>query len=179
MSRIGRAPISIPAGVKVTLDDKRVSVSGPLGELTRELPVQISVVQQDSILTVQRSDDYRTSRALHGLFRMLIYNMVVGVSSGFTKELQLSGVGYRAVLQSPTKLELSLGFSHTVEVVADYGVSFELSSPTRILVKGTDKEKVGQVAANIRKLRKPEPYKGKGVRYANERVTIKAGKTAK
>ena len=179
MSRIGKAPISLPAGVDVTLDDRRVTVTGPRGTLQRELPGEITVRRSDSTLLVERPDDERHNRALHGLTRSLVNNMVLGVTNGFTRELEIVGVGYRATARGPAEIELSLGFSHPVTVTAPEGVTFEVPSPTRISVAGIDKEKVGQVAANIRQLRKPEPYKGKGVRYAGEHVRRKAGKAAK
>ena len=179
MSRIGRTPIPVPSGVEVTLADRHVVVKGPQGTLERDLPGEIVVRQEDSTLLVERPDDQRHNRALHGLTRSLVSNMVTGVSTGFTKELEIVGVGYRATAQGPTKIELALGFSHAVTVDAPPGISFEVPIPTRIVVKGIDKEMVGQVAANIRKIRKPEPYKGKGVRYAGEYVQRKAGKAAK
>jgi large subunit ribosomal protein L6 len=179
MSRIGRSPIPVPSGVTVVIDSGNVKVTGPGGELSRELPTGITARQEDSNVVVERPDDQRHHRALHGLSRSLVANMVTGVTTGFTKELEIVGVGYRAVAQGPERLELALGFSHPVVVNAPSGVSFEVPVPTRIIVKGIDKEKVGQVAADIRKLRKPEPYKGKGVRYAGERVLRKAGKAAK
>jgi large subunit ribosomal protein L6 len=179
MSRIGRSPIPVPAGVTVIIDSGNVKVTGPGGELSRELPTGITARQEDSNVLVERPDDQRHHRALHGLSRSLVANMVTGVTAGFTKELEIVGVGYRAVAQGPERLELALGFSHPVVVNAPSGVSFEVPVPTRIIVKGIDKEKVGQVAADIRKIRKPEPYKGKGVRYAGERVLRKAGKAAK
>jgi large subunit ribosomal protein L6 len=179
MSRIGRAPIPVPSGVTVTVEGSRVTVAGPQGTLARALPDPIVVRQEDSTLLVERPDDDRRNRALHGLSRSLVANMVTGVTAGYTKELEIVGVGYRAIARGPSALELALGFSHPVVVDAPEGVTFEVPVPTRIVVKGIDKEKVGQVAADIRKLRKPEPYKGKGVRYANERVLRKAGKAAK
>jgi large subunit ribosomal protein L6 len=179
MSRIGRAPITVPSGVEVTLDDRRVTVKGPRGTLARVLPPDITVDQGDGVLLVKRPDDEREHRALHGLTRSLVNNMVVGVTQGFQKDLEIVGVGYRAVAQGPSTLELALGFSHAVRVEAPEGITFEVPAPTRITVRGNDKEAVGQVAANIRKLRKPEPYKGKGVRYAGEVVRRKAGKAAK
>ena len=178
MSRIGRSPITIPAGVTVTLADRSVEISGPQGKLDRSLPERISIRQDGDTLVVERPDDERRSRALHGLTRSLVANMVTGVTQGFSKELEIVGVGYRAVPKG-SGLELALGFSHPVIVDAPEGISFEVPAPTRIIVKGIDKEKVGQVAADIRKIRKPEPYKGKGVRYAGERVLRKAGKAAK
>jgi large subunit ribosomal protein L6 len=179
MSRIGKSPIPVPSGVDVTLDGRVVRVKGPQGSLEREIPGEITVRQEDSTLHVERPNDERQNRALHGLTRSLVNNMVVGVTAGFTKELEIVGVGYRAAAPSPTRLDLALGFSHPVAVDAPAGISFECPIPTRIIVKGIDKELVGQVAANIRKIRKPEPYKGKGVRYAGEVVQRKAGKAAK
>jgi len=179
MSRIGRAPIPVPSGVDVTLDGRRVSVKGPRGTLERVLPPDITVRHDDGVLVVERPDDEREHRALHGLTRSLVNNMVVGVTQGFQKDLEIVGVGYRATSQGPTTIELALGFSHPVRMEAPQGVTFEVPAPTRITVRGNDKEAVGQVAANIRKLRKPEPYKGKGVRYAGEVVRRKAGKAAK
>ena len=179
MSRIGRAPISVPSGVEVTVAERQVTVKGPNGTLSRALPGEITVRQEDSTLLVERPDDERYNRALHGLTRSLVNNMVVGVTAGFTKDLEIVGVGYRATSRGPGQLELALGFSHPVLVEAPNGITFEVPQPTRISVKGIDKELVGQVAANIRKIRKPEPYKGKGVRYAGEVVLRKAGKAAK
>jgi large subunit ribosomal protein L6 len=179
MSRIGKAPIPVPSGVTVTLAGGSVSVTGPQGTLSRPVPEPITVRQDDSVLLVERPDDSRTSKALHGLTRSLVANMVTGVSAGFTKELEIVGVGYRATAQGPSKVEFALGFSHPVPVEAPAGITFEVPAPTRVIVKGIDKELVGQVAANIRKIRKPEPYKGKGVRYAGEVVLRKAGKAAK
>ena len=179
MSRIGRSPIPVPAGVEVTLDARRVAVKGPRGSLERELPGDITVRRSDSTLLVERPNDERHNRALHGLTRSLVNNMVLGVTTGFTRDLEIVGVGYRAISRGPSEIELSLGFSHPVTITAPEGITFEVPSPTRISVAGIDKEKVGQVAANIRKLRKPEPYKGKGVRYSGERVRRKAGKAAK
>ncbi len=179
MSRIGRAPIPVPNGVDVTLTDGRVAVKGPQGTLERPLPGQITVRRDGDVLLVERPNDERQNRALHGLTRSLVANMVTGVSAGFTKELEIVGVGYRATAQAPDKIEFALGFSHPVPVQAPPGITFEVPVPTRVIVKGIDKELVGQVAANIRKIRKPEPYKGKGVRYAGETVLRKAGKAAK
>jgi large subunit ribosomal protein L6 len=179
MSRIGRAPIAVPAGVDVKVDDRELTVKGPKGTLTRSLPGEITVRSDEGSLVVERPNDERQSRALHGLTRSLVNNMVIGVTNGFAKELEIVGVGYRAAAQNPSKLELALGFSHPVSVEAPDGITFEVPAPTRVIVRGIDKEAVGQVAANIRKIRKPEPYKGKGVRYAGERVLRKAGKTGK
>ena len=179
MSRIGKSPIAVPSGVDVTIAGRRVTVKGPQGTLERDLPGEITVRQEDSTLLVERPNDERSNRALHGLTRSLVNNMVTGVASGFSKELEIVGVGYRATAKGPSQLELALGFSHPVVVDAPNGITFEVPAPTRIVVKGIDKEMVGQVAANIRKIRKPEPYKGKGVRYAGEYVQRKAGKAAK
>jgi large subunit ribosomal protein L6 len=179
MSRIGRKPIPIPSGVEVTLDGTRVVVKGPKGTLQRDLVPDISVTREGDEILVTRPTDQREHRALHGLTRSLVNNMVVGVSEGYVKELQIVGVGYRATAQGPNKIELALGFSHPVHVDAPEGITFEVPSPTTISVRGFDKELVGQVAANIRKIRKPEPYKGKGVRYAGERILRKAGKAGK
>jgi large subunit ribosomal protein L6 len=179
MSRVGRAPISVPDGVAVTVRGREVRVTGPQGELARTLPGDITLRQENSTLLVERPDDERHNRALHGLTRSLVNNMVAGVTTGFTKELEIVGVGYRANARGPNQLELALGFSHPVRVDAPEGISFEVPAPTRIMVRGIDKELVGQVAATIRMIRKPEPYKGKGVRYRGERVVRKAGKAAK
>jgi large subunit ribosomal protein L6 len=179
VSRIGRKPIPIPAGVDVRLDGAHVVVSGPKGTLERQLVPDITVARDGETLVVTRPSDERQHRALHGLTRTLVANMVTGVSDGFARDLEIVGVGYRATAQSPARLELALGFSHPVHVDAPEGITFEVPSPTRITVRGANKELVGQVAANIRKIRKPEPYKGKGVRYAGERVLRKAGKAGK
>ncbi len=179
MSRIGRAPIPLPAGVDVSVADGRITVRGPRGTLERALPPDITVRRDDGELVVERPDDEREHRALHGLTRSLVNNMVIGVTAGFTRDLEIVGVGYRAAAQGPNRLELALGFSHPVVVEAPEGITFEVPAPTRISVKGNDKQAVGQVAADIRSLRKPEPYKGKGVRYAGEVVRRKAGKAAK
>ena len=179
MSRIGKQPITIPSGVEVTLDGNHVTVKGPKGTLEHDVPESITITRDGDDLVVTRPDDERENRSLHGLTRSLVANMVAGVSDGFTKELEIVGVGYRAAAASPNRLELQLGFSHPVAVDAPDGVEFEVPSPTRITVKGFDKQLVGQVAADIRKIRKPEPYKGKGIRYVDERVLRKAGKSAK
>ena len=178
MSRIGQAPITVPGGVDVTVADGQITVKGPKGTLSRPIPGAITVRQEGEELLVERPDDERESRALHGLTRTLVNNMVIGVTEGFRKELEIQGVGYRATAQGPAALELALGFSHTVKVNAPEGITFDVPSPTRIDVVGINKEVVGQVAANIRALRKPEPYKGKGVRYVGEYVQRKAGKAA-
>jgi len=179
MSRVGKSPIAVPGGVDVTIAERDVSVKGPKGTLSRTLPGEITVRQEDSTLLVERPNDERHNRALHGLTRSLVANMVTGVTDGFVKELEIVGVGYRATAQGPGRMELALGFSHPVFVDAPDGVTFEVPQPTRIRVIGIDKEIVGQVAANIRKIRKPEPYKGKGIRYLGEQVKRKAGKAAK
>jgi large subunit ribosomal protein L6 len=179
MSRIGKAPIPVPSGVDVTVVDRTVTVKGPKGTLDRVIPGTITIRQEGDELLVERPDDERQSRAMHGLVRSLVNNMVVGVTDGFTKELEIIGVGYRATAKGQDTLDLALGFSHPVEVKAPAGVTFDVPSPNRIDVKGSDKELVGQVAADIRKLRKPEPYKGKGVRYLGEHVVRKAGKSGK
>ena len=179
MSRIGKAPINVPNGVEVSISGQSISVKGPKGTLTHEVPEPISVRQDGGALVVERPNDERRSRSLHGLTRTLVNNMVVGVSDGFRKELEIIGVGYRATAQGDDKLELALGFSHPVRIEAPSGITFEVPSATRVNVVGIDKQQVGQVAANIRSIRKPEPYKGKGIRYVGEYVIRKAGKTGK
>jgi large subunit ribosomal protein L6 len=179
MSRIGKAPITVPSGVEVTVGEGTISVKGPKGVLSRDVVSPITVRQEGDTLLVERPNDERLSKSLHGLTRTLVANMVVGVTTGFQKELEIVGVGYRAEAQGGQAIRLALGFSHPVNVQAPDGIEFEVPQPTRVLVKGIDKEKVGQVAANIRAIRKPEPYKGKGVRYSGERVIRKAGKTGK
>ena len=179
MSRIGKAAVAVPSGVEVTVAAGTVTVKGPKGTLSRVIPGDITITQDDGALTFERPNDERRNRALHGLTRSLVNNMVVGVTEGFKKELQIVGVGYRAEAQSPNTLRLNLGFSHPVNVAAPEGITFEVPVPTQVVVSGIDKEVVGQVAANIRSIRKPEPYKGKGVRYAGERVLRKAGKAGK
>jgi large subunit ribosomal protein L6 len=180
MSRVGKVPIQVPAGVEVAISDDRIAVRGPKGSLERVIPSKITVREEGgSTLVVERPNDERMSRALHGLTRTLIANMIVGVTEGFFKNLEIVGIGYRAVAKGPEQLELALGFSHPVVIDAPEGITFEVPAPTRITVRGIDKERVGQVAADIRKLRKPEPYKGKGVRYAGETVLHKAGKAGK
>jgi len=181
MSRIGKTPINVPAGVDVTINGADVTVKGPKGTLSRTIPGAITVRSEAgdggvATLLIERPDDERENRSLHGLTRSLVNNMVVGVTDGFQKELEIVGVGYRAEAQGADGLRLALGFSHPVVVSAPDGVTFEVPTPTRVLVKGIDKEAVGQVAANIRAIRKPEPYKGKGVRNAGEQITLKEGK---
>jgi large subunit ribosomal protein L6 len=179
MSRIGRVPIAVPSGVEVTLAEQEITVKGPRGSLARTIPSPVNVRQEDATLVVERPNDERESRALHGLTRTLVANMVAGVTDGFAKELEIVGVGYRAIARGASELELALGFSHPVHISAPEGINFEVPVPTRVVVRGIDKEKVGQVAADIRKIRKPEPYKGKGVRYLGEVVQRKAGKAGK
>jgi len=178
MSRIGKEPISIPSDVQVSIEGKSVKVTGPKGSLDLDLPGEINVRQEDGVVLVERPNDERKNKALHGLTRSLINNMVIGVSEGFKKELEIVGVGYRAAI-SGDGLELQLGFSHPVKVKAPDGITFDVPEPTQIIVSGINKEVVGQVAADIRSYRKPEPYKGKGIRYAGEHVARKAGKAAK
>jgi large subunit ribosomal protein L6 len=179
MSRIGRLPIPVPSGVDVAIDGQTVNVKGPKGALTHRVAVPITVEHgEDGVLHVQRADDERQSRALHGLSRTLIANMVVGVTTGYTKTLEIVGTGYRVVAKG-SDLEFALGFSHPVPVKAPDGITFRVEAPTRFVVEGIDKQKVGEVAANIRKLRKPDPYKGKGVRYQGEVIRRKAGKAGK
>ena len=179
MSRIGKAPIAVPAGVDVKLDGRRISVKGPKGTLEREIPGTITISQDGDTLVCERPNDENKTKAMHGLARSLVNNMVIGVTDGFTKNLEIVGVGYRAEAQGPGALRLNLGFSHSIDVKAPEGIVFEVPVQTQVIVSGIDKEVVGQVAANIRSLRKPEPYKGKGVRYANEHVRRKAGKAGK
>jgi large subunit ribosomal protein L6 len=178
MSRIGRMPISVPSGVDVAQDGNHLTVKGPLGTLERTIHPEMRVEQENGSLKVIRPTDEPRHRALHGLTRTLINNMVTGVTTGFTKNLEISGVGYRAQLQGE-KLVLALGYSHPVEVVPPSGIKFIVETPTRLAVSGADKELVGQVAADIRARRKPEPYKGKGIRYAGEQILRKAGKAGK
>lgn len=178
MSRIGLSPITLPSGVEVAISGQLVTVKGPKGELARSLPEEISVTQEDGELRVARSGDAREARALHGLVRSLLANMVEGVTNGFEKRLEIHGVGYRAAKQG-NDLELSVGFSHTVKKAAPAGIEFEVPAPTRITVRGIDKQLVGQTAAEIRAIKKPEPYKAKGIRYEGEQVRRKGGKAAK
>ncbi len=178
MSRIGKQPVPIPSGVDVTLSGRTLTVKGPKGTLTQEVHPDINVDVADGEVVVTRPDDEREHRALHGLFRSLIANMVVGVTDGYTRRLEIVGVGYRAALRGSNGLTLQMGYSHPVEFDAPEGVTFEVPTPTRITINGIDKQAVGQVAANIRKIRKPEPYKGKGIRYEGEAVRRKSGKAA-
>jgi len=179
MSRIGRLPVAVPSGVDVTIDGQQVTVTGPKGTLRHTVAEPISVRRgDDGALEVTRPDDERESKALHGLSRTLIANMVTGVTSGYTKRLEIVGTGYRVQARG-SDLEFALGYSHPVVVRAPEGITFRVEAPTRFAVEGIDKQKVGEVAANIRKLRKPDPYKGKGVRYQGEVVRRKAGKTGK
>lgn len=175
MSRIGNAPIEVPSGVDVTIDGKTVTVKGAKGQLSRTFADRVSVTLDDGVLTVTRDGEDREAKSLHGLTRALLANMVTGVSAGFEKQLQTVGVGYRAALQGRT-LELQVGYSHPVHIEAPDGIEFEVPENTRIVVRGIDKERVGQVAADIRAVRPPEPYKGKGIRYTDEHVRRKAGK---
>jgi large subunit ribosomal protein L6 len=179
MSRIGKAPIPVPSGVEVTIDGRNVTVKGPKGTQEHTVAEPLTVRREGDELLVERPDDERLSRSLHGLTRTLISNMVVGVSQGFRKDLEIIGVGYRATAQGPSALELAVGFSHPVRVQAPEGITFEVPAATRIGVVGINKQAVGQVAANIRAIRKPEPYKGKGIRYVGEHVIRKAGKAGK
>jgi large subunit ribosomal protein L6 len=179
MSRIGRLPIPVPGGVDVAIDGRRVTVKGPKGELSHTLAGPITIDRaEDGQLVIQRPDDERESRSLHGLSRTLVANMVTGVTQGYAKTLEIVGTGYRVVAKG-NDLEFALGFSHPVPVAAPEGINFRVETATRFVVEGIDKQKVGEVAANIRKIRPPEPYKGKGVRYQGEQVRRKAGKTGK
>jgi large subunit ribosomal protein L6 len=178
MSRIGKVPVPVPAGVDVSIDGAVVTVKGPKGTLSHTVPEPIVVAQSDGTLVVTRPDDERISRSLHGLTRTLLANLVTGVTEGYTKKLEIVGTGYRVTAKG-ADLEFALGFSHPVSVPAPDGITFTVESPTKLSVSGIDKQQVGEIAANIRKLRKPEPYKGKGVRYAGEQVRRKAGKAGK
>jgi large subunit ribosomal protein L6 len=177
MSRIGRKPITVPAGVTVAIDPESVRVNGPRGELVERIHRDITVEQNDDVITVTRPTDRGEHRAMHGLYRSLVANMVIGVTEGYTKTLEIQGVGYRAALKG-RDLELALGYSHPVSIKAPDGIEFEVPQPTRVIVKGIDKQLVGEIAANIRKQRPPEPYKGKGIRYEGEYVARKVGKRA-
>jgi large subunit ribosomal protein L6 len=177
MSRIGKKPIELPAGVSVSIDPGRVMVNGPLGELTQQVPQRMKIEQGDGELTVTRPTERGDDRALHGLTRSLVANMVEGVTKGYERKLEIQGVGYRAALRG-TSLELSVGFSHPVVLEPRQGISFEVPTPTEVIVKGIDKQQVGQTAAEVRRVRPPEPYKGKGIRYEGEYVRRKVGKRA-
>jgi large subunit ribosomal protein L6 len=180
MSRIGKMPIAVPSGVDVSVEEARVTVKGPKGTLSHTVAAPITVTRgDDGALEVHRPDDERVNKALHGLTRTLISNMVVGVTEGYEKRLEIVGVGYRVLPKGPTQLEFQLGYSHPINFSAPEGITFAVDGPTRLGVQGIDKQLVGEVAANIRKLRKPEPYKGKGVRYAGEYVRRKVGKAGK
>ncbi|MEV0581564.1 50S ribosomal protein L6 [Nonomuraea sp. NPDC050310] len=179
MSRIGRLPIPVPGGVEIKIDGQLVEVKGPKGKLNHNVAEPITVAQEDGSVTVSRPNDENKVRALHGLSRTLIANMVTGVTQGYTKTLEIVGVGYRVAAKGPTQLEFALGFSHPVIVDAPEGITFRVEKPTLFHVDGIDKQKVGEVAANIRKLRKPDPYKGKGVRYQGEQIRRKVGKAGK
>ena len=179
MSRIGRMPVVVPSGVDVAIDGALVTVKGPKGTLSHTVVTPITVEKNDGVLHVTRPDDERESRARHGLTRTLVNNMVVGVTEGYEKKLEIVGVGYRVLSKGPTQLEFQLGYSHSITVNAPEGITFTVDGPTRLGVQGIDKQLVGEVAANIRKLRKPEPYKGKGVRYAGEHIRRKVGKAGK
>ncbi len=177
MSRIGKQPIAVPEGVDVSISPGSVAVKGPLGELTQQVPQRISVERRDGELVVTRPTERGLDRALHGLTRTLVANMVEGVTRGFEKRLEIQGVGYRAAMRGPS-LELTVGYSHPIVKEAPEGIAFEVPVPTQVVVRGIDKQKVGQVAAEIRRVRPPEPYKGKGIRYAGEHVARKVGKRA-
>jgi large subunit ribosomal protein L6 len=179
MSRIGRMPVVVPSGVDVAIDGSVVTVKGPKGTLSHTVVTPITVEKNDGVLTVTRPDDERDSRARHGLTRTLVNNMVVGVTEGYEKKLEIVGVGYRVLAKGPTQLEFQLGYSHSITFNAPEGITFTVENPTHLGVEGIDKQLVGEVAANIRKLRKPEPYKGKGVRYAGEHIRRKVGKAGK
>lgn len=179
MSRIGKTPITLPSGVSVSIDGSSVEVKGPKGTLSHDLPPQIGISEQDGIVVLTRVDDERQSKALHGLSRSLVNNMVIGVSEGYRKSLEIIGVGYRVQAKGKDRLEFQLGFSHPVHVQAPDGIEFDVPVQTEINIIGIDKQAVGQMAANIRALKKPEPYKGKGIRYVGEHIDRKAGKAAK
>ena len=178
MSRIGKMPIDLPSGVEVKINGSSVTVKGSKGELSRTFTERVGFINEDGVVTLTRDGDSPQAKALHGLSRALLYNMVQGVSEGFSKELEIQGVGYRAALKG-SDVELQVGFSHSVNVEAPEGITFDVPEPTKIIVSGIDKEMVGQVAADIRKVRPPEPYKGKGIRYLGEHVRRKAGKAGK
>ncbi|GAA1724717.1 LSU ribosomal protein L6P [Dietzia kunjamensis subsp. schimae] len=178
MSRIGKAPITVPSGVDIKVDGQTVTVKGPKGELTQVLPGAISVSIEDGTLTVNRPDDHRDNRSLHGLSRSLVNNMIVGVTEGYKQDMEIFGVGYRVVAKG-RDLEFALGYSHPVPVTAPDGITFAVDGATKFSISGIDKQQVGQIAANIKRLRKHDPYKGKGIRYAGEQVRRKVGKTGK
>ena len=178
MSRIGKAPITVPSGVDIKVDGQTVTVKGPKGELTQVLPGAISVSIEDGTLTVNRPDDHRDNRSLHGLSRSLVNNMIVGVTEGYKQDMEIFGVGYRVVAKGQD-LEFALGYSHPVPVTAPDGITFAVDGATKFSISGIDKQQVGQIAANIKRLRKHDPYKGKGIRYAGEQVRRKVGKTGK
>lgn len=178
MSRIGKAPITVPSGVDVKVDGQTITVKGPKGELTQDLPAPITASVEDNTITVNRPDDHRDHRSLHGLSRSLVNNMVVGVTQGYKQDMEIFGVGYRVVAKG-SDLEFALGYSHPVPIVAPAGITFAVDGATKFSISGIDKQQVGQVAANIKRLRKHDPYKGKGIRYAGEVVRRKVGKTGK
>ncbi|EFV92609.1 50S ribosomal protein L6 [Dietzia cinnamea P4] len=178
MSRIGKAPITVPSGVDIKVDGQTITVKGPKGELTQVLPEPISVTVEEGTITVNRPDDHRDNRSLHGLSRSLVNNMVVGVTEGYKQDMEIFGVGYRVVAKG-SDLEFALGYSHPVPVAAPVGITFAVDGATKFSISGIDKQQVGQIAANIKRLRKHDPYKGKGIRYAGEQVRRKVGKTGK
>ncbi|TCW25398.1 50S ribosomal protein L6 [Dietzia cinnamea] len=178
MSRIGKAPITVPSGVDIKVDGQTITVKGPKGELTQVLPEPISVTVEEGTITVNRPDDHRDNRSLHGLSRSLVNNMVVGVTEGYKQDMEIFGVGYRVVAKG-SDLEFALGYSHPVPVAAPAGITFAVDGATKFSISGIDKQQVGQIAANIKRLRKHDPYKGKGIRYAGEQVRRKVGKTGK
>jgi large subunit ribosomal protein L6 len=177
VSRIGKKPITVPDGVTVSVGPRRVTVNGPKGELTQDVSDRVEIVEEDGSLTVQRASDRGPDRALHGLTRSLIANMVTGVTEGYERRLEIQGVGYRARLQGKA-LELTVGFSHPVSISAPEGIEFEVPQPTQVIVRGIDKQQVGEIAARVRRVRPPEPYKGKGIRYEGEQIRRKVGKRA-
>ena len=178
MSRIGKKPITVPSGVEVKIDGQDVAVKGPKGSLALTLPEPITIAQEDGQLTVSRPDDERRSRALHGLTRTLVQNLIDGVTEGYTTKMEIHGVGYRVALKGKD-LEFALGYSHPVPIAAPDGITFAVETPTRFSISGIDKQQVGQISANIRRLRRPDPYKGKGIRYEGEQIRRKVGKTGK
>ncbi|GAA1053449.1 MAG: 50S ribosomal protein L6 [Dietzia sp.] len=178
MSRIGKAPITVPSGVDIKVDGQTITVKGPKGELTQDLPAPITVSVEEGTITVNRPDDHRDNRSLHGLSRSLVNNMVVGVTEGYVQKMEIFGVGYRVVAKG-TDLEFALGYSHPVPIAAPDGITFAVEGATKFSISGIDKQQVGQIAANIKRLRKHDPYKGKGIRYEGEQVRRKVGKTGK